>query len=305
MDALANPVINSPYEEPSRHFALDDQGRPTGEIAETRRPSEFFVPIPKPKKGRGKQAAAPTLDFDSLTDERIERNDKIDQLRDALRDWRHQNYPGVTAITRKLLLHWSDPAREDRILFAQREAAETAIYLAEVVGRDKYDRSGLAGIDWRQTLELANAEHNAGLPRVALKMATGAGKTIVMAMLITWHTLNKVNSPQDSRFVKRFLIVTPGITIKDRLRVLQPTEPRDVNYFDLRGVVPQDLRVQLNQADIHIVNYHQFQARTTAAGKGISATTRKLLLQGKPDQGAFSETPQMVVTRVLDKLVRK
>ena len=302
MDALANPVINSPYEEPSRHFALDDQGRPTGEIAETRRPSEFFVPIPKPKKGRGKQAAAPTLDFDSLTDERIERNDKIDQLRDALRDWRHQNYPGVTAITRKLLLHWSDPAREDRILFAQREAAETAIYLAEVVGRDKYDRSGLAGIDWRQTLELANAEHNAGLPRVALKMATGAGKTIVMAMLITWHTLNKVNSPQDRRFVKRFLVVTPGITIKDRLRVLQPTEPRDSNYYDLRGVVPQDLRAQVNQAEVHIVNYHQFQARTTAAGKGISANTRKLLLQGKPDQGAFTETPQMVVTRVLDKL---
>src|SRR5688572_2894400 len=134
MDALANPVINSPYDEPMRHFVLDDQGRPTGEVAESRRPSEFFVPIPKPKKGgKGKQTAA-TLDFDTLTDERVEKNDKIDQLRDALRTWRLQGYPGATAISRKLLLHWSDPNREDRILFAQREAAETAIYLAEITG---------------------------------------------------------------------------------------------------------------------------------------------------------------------------
>ena len=232
--ALSNPVLNSAYDEPGRHFEIGTNG-PTGNVIETRRPSEFFIPVPKPKRGAGKAKTAPqpTLDFSNLTDERVERNDKIDQLRDALRDWRRQNYPGVTAISRKLLLHWSDPSREDRILFAQREAAETAIYLAEVVGRDKYDRSSLAGIDWRDTLADANAEHNANLPRVALKMATGAGKTIVMAMLIAWHTLNKVNSPQDSRFVKRFLIVAPGITIKDRLRVLQPTEPRDVNYFDL------------------------------------------------------------------------
>ena len=297
-DALAESVLNSAYDEPSQYFELSTVG-PTGTILPGRRPSEFFVPIPRPKKG-SKKAAQVAFDFDALTDERVEKNDKIDQLRDALRVWRQQRYPGVTAISRKLLLHWSDPAREDRILYAQREAAETAIYLAEVTGRAKYERPG--SFDWRAALDQANGEHNAGLPRVALKMATGAGKTIVMAMLIAWQTLNKVATPQDKRFVKRFLIVCPGITIKDRLRVLQPTEPRDVNYYDVRGVVPQDLRVQLNQAEIHIVNYHQFQPRTTAAGKGISANTRKLLLAGRPDQGAFSETPQMVVTRVLDKL---
>lgn len=299
--ALSSPVLNSAYEEPGLHFEMGDRG-PTGVIIESRRPSEFFIPIPKPKKGRGKQASQPTFDFSSLSDERVQKNDKIDHLRGALRIWRLQDYPGVTAISRKLLLHWADPSREDRILFAQREAAETAIYLAEVAGRDKYDQTTRQRTDWRATLAEANAEHNSGLPRVAVKMATGSGKTIVMAMLIAWHTLNKVNQPQDSRFVKRFLIVTPGITIKDRLRVLQPTEPRDLNYYDVRGVVPQDLRAQLNQAEVHIVNFHQFMARTTAAGKGISANTRKLLLVGKPDLGAFTETPQMVVTRVLDKL---
>lgn len=299
--ALSNPVLNSAYDEPARHFELGDNGNPTGVILEQRRPSEFFIPVPKPKKG-GRRKAPETLDFGSLADERVERNDKIDQLRAALRDWRVRGYEGVTPTTRKLLEHWSDPSREDRILFAQREAAETAIFLAEVVGRDKYVPSSLAGVDWREALKEANAEHNANLPRVALKMATGAGKTIVMAMLIAWQTLNKVASPQDARFVKRFLIVAPGITIKDRLRVLQPTEPRDVNYFDVRGVVPQDLRAQLNHAEIHIINYHQFMPRTTSAGKGISATTRKLLLAGRADQGAFTETPQMVVTRALDKL---
>ncbi len=296
---LDNPVLNGPYDEPTAHFEIGPKG-PTGQVISSRRPSEFFVPIPKPRKGRGE--SNPTLDFSTLTEERVERNDKIDQLRDVLRDWRLQNYPGVTPISRKLLTFWADPAREDRILFAQREAAETAIYLAEVVGRDKYDRSAFSGTDWRETLALANQEHNSGLPRLALKMATGAGKTVVMAMLIAWHTLNKVHAPQDSRFVKRFLIVTPGITIKDRLRVLQPTEPRDTNYYDLRGIVPKDLRPQLNQAQIHIINYHQFLPRATSAGKTVSANTKKLLLQGKQDQGAFAETPQMVATRILDKL---
>lgn len=295
---LDNPVLNGPYDEPTAHFEIGPKG-PTGQVVSYRRPSEFFVPIPKPRKG---QENNPTLDFSTLTEERVERNDKIDQLRAVLRDWRLQDYPGVTPISRKLLTFWADPAREDRILFAQREAAETAIYLAEVVGRDKYDRSALSGTDWRKTLDLANYEHNSGLPRIGLKMATGSGKTIVMAMLIAWHTLNKVHAPNDSRFVKRFLVVTPGITIKDRLRVLQPTEPRDFNYYDVRGIVPPDLRSQLNKAQIHIVNYHQFLARATAAGKSVSANTKKLLLQGKEDQGAFTETPQMVATRVLDKL---
>lgn len=120
--SLSNPVLNNPYDEPTRHFELGPGG-PTGVIIE-RRPSEFFIPVPKPKKGRGKNAATQdAFDFSSLTGERVESNDKIDQLRTALRDWRAQSYPGVTPITRKLLLHWADPTREDRVLFAQREAA--------------------------------------------------------------------------------------------------------------------------------------------------------------------------------------
>ena len=119
------------------------------------------------------------------------------------------------------------------MLFCQREAAETAIFLAEVAGRHGY-------ADWRRRLDEANADHNAGLPRVALKMATGAGKTVVMAMLIAWQTTNKVASPRDARFTKRFLVVTPGITIRDRLRVLIPNDPG--NYYDERELLPADLQ---------------------------------------------------------------
>jgi type III restriction enzyme len=297
MDALANPVINSPYDEPLRHFALDDSGRPTGEITETRRRSEFFVPVPKPKKG--KKAAATQLAFD-LIEEKVERNDAIDQLRNELRRWRQLGYPGVTPISRKLLEHWADPQRENRILFAQREAAETAIYLAEVAGKDKYASRITA--QWQDTLEAQNATHNSGLPRRALKMATGAGKTVVMCMLIAWQSLNKSHAPHDARFTQRFLVVTPGITIRDRLRVLQPGDPG--NYYDERGLVPPDLRQQLNAAAIAIVNYHQFMPRDSKEIKGIASGTRKLLLAGKTED-PFKETPQAVIARVLKQLPGK
>ncbi|QEO16274.1 restriction endonuclease [Agromyces intestinalis] len=303
-EALANPIVNSPYEEPQQHFVIGPNG-PTGELAAGRRPSEFFIPVPKPKKGRGKAAVDATqLAFDlNVTDEKIERNDAIDQLRDEVRTWRLRGYERVSPISKKLLRYWADPARENRILFAQREAAETAIFLAEVVSRRGYTPSRVGGVDWRELLGEANAAHNAGLPRVALKMATGSGKTVVMAMLIAWQTLNKIANPNDARFAKRFLIVTPGITIRDRLQVLQPDHAE--NYYDQRGIVPPDLRQQLGQAQIAIVNYHQFLKRQSREIKGVNANTRKMLLGGRAvNNDPFEETPQAVVSRILRDLGR-
>ena len=133
------------------------------------------------------------------------------------------------------------------MLFCQREAAETAIFLTEVAGRH-----GTA--DYRRRLEPENKLHNDGLPRVALEMATGSGKTVVMAMIIAWQTINKVMTPNDARFAKRFLVVTPGITIRDRLGVLHPE--RDDNYYRERNLVPADLWDALLQAQVEIINYH-------------------------------------------------
>ena len=172
------------------------------------------------------------------------------------------------------------------MLFCQREAAETAIFLTEVAGRHGY-------ADWRRQVDEHNAEHNRGLPRLALKMATGSGKTVVMAMLIAWHTSNKVASPRDARFAKRFLVVTPGITIRDRFRVLHPEEP--VNYYDQRDLVPPDLKGAVAQAQIVVTNYHAFLLKDVKEIKGVAAATRKLLRAGKAVD-VFTETPDAMVS---------
>jgi len=210
---VTNPILNGPYDPPSLHYGMGPQGR-TDEVKQGRRPSESFIPIAASRKGKvsvdGSTQA--TFDFDA-TGERRERNTFVNDLRKEVERWRLRDYERVTPTSRKLLQYWADESRGDeRILFCQREAAETAIFLAEVAGRHGY-------ADWRRQIQDHNADHNAGLPRVALKMATGSGKTVVMAMLIAWQTANKVASPRDVRFAKRFLVVTPSITIRDRLQV--------------------------------------------------------------------------------------
>jgi len=291
---LSNPIINSPYDPPEAHFELGPNG-PTGEVRPGRRPSESFIPIPVTKKGKGAKAGAAeaqTFDFD-VTGERREQNTLINDIRHEVERWRANNWNGVTPYSRKLLAHWAalPPVRDDPVLYCQREAAETAIFLAEVAGRH-----GTA--DYRRRLEPENRLHNDGLPRVGLKMATGTGKTIVMAMLIAWQTINKVAAPSDARFAKRFLVVTPGITIRDRLGVLYPS--RDDNYYRERDLVPADLWDALLQAQIEIVNYHAFLPRDAKEIQGVAANTRKLLRGDRPDlEDAFRETPEMVAARVL------
>lgn len=289
-EAIDNPILNSPYEQPDRYYEIGPTG-PTGEIREGRRPSESFIPIAVTKKGkRGQQEA---FDFDA-TGERREKNDLINSIRRDVAKWRlGGQYPAVTPITRKLLQHWADSTRENRVIFAQREAAETAIFLTEVAGR-----TGTYA-DWRKRLEPENATHNGGLSRVALKMATGSGKTVVMAMLIAWQTLNKQYSPRDARFADRFLIVAPGITIRDRLRVLLPEESE--NYYDLRGIVPDDLKGGLARARIVITNYHAFLLKDAKEIRGIAKNTR-LLLRGDRTEDVFKETLQAMVSRVLRDL---
>jgi len=287
---IANPILNSPYQEPSRHLEVGRQG-PTGVVLNGRRPSVSYIPLVSPKKGGDPQLA---FDFDA-TGERIEDNPMINSLRPVVQRWRLRNYPGVTPVTRKLLQYWANEERENPILFCQREAAETAIFLAEASGR-----KGEA--NFKLKLEEVNALYNNGLPRIALKMATGAGKTVVIAMLIAWQTINKVRAPHDNRFAKKFLVVAPGITIRDRLRVLKPTE--DGNYFRERDLVPTDFWRDLLQAQIAIQNYHAFMPKVTKEGRGISRQTKSVLLGNRRMAAVdpFVETESQVVTRVLADL---
>lgn len=281
---IANPIINSPYHPPDRHFAFDNDGI-TSEIRPGRRPSSYFVPVPRPRK-RGTQME---LEFSELTADQIRLNDFVNQVRDRVDLWRKRGYEGVTPTTRRLLEYWTDPDRDNPVLFCQREAAETAIYIAEAAPKmgDAWIRNKLAEV---------NTDHNKGLHRVALKMATGSGKTVVMAMLIAWQTLNKVVSPNDARFAKRFLVITPGLTIRDRLRVLQPED--DENYYKLRELVPADLREDLNQAKIVIANFHALKRGESKQGQSVSKTTKELLAGSAGADSPFRETWGQVVTRV-------
>jgi len=288
-DALSNPILNRPYDVPTRYFELGPHG-PTGVIKDGRRPSESLIPIAASRKGARKEDGSVQVTLDvELTAERRERNPLINDLRREVERWRVRDYERVTPTSRKLLQHWADPTRENRVLYCQREAVETAIFLAEVAGRYGY-------ADWRRRLDEANGDHNAGLPRVALKMATGSGKTIVMAMLIAWQTANKVASPRDARFTKRFLVVTPGITIRDRLQVLRPTDRE--SYHRKFELLPPDLVGTIAQAQIAITNYHAFLPRDAKEITGVSATTRKILTAGRADD-PFRETPDAMVARVL------
>src|SRR5437867_6313207 len=283
---IENPILNSPFLEPSHHFRFSDEGI-TNEVVEGRRISSYFIPIAKPKKKNGKQLAFDT----EWTEDRIEENKLVNEIRQRVGKWRQGGYVGVTPTTNRLLAYWNDSDRARTLFFCQIEALETAIYITEVA--KKY------GDAWMENdLRDANHASNPGLPRIALKMATGAGKTVVMSMLIAWHTLNKLANPQDARFSDTFLIVTPGITIRDRLRVLLPNDPG--NYYQLRDIAPPQLREQLGQARILITNFHGFQLReTVAAGK----VTKSILARG--DSNAFTETPDQMVRRVCRELGNK
>ena len=283
---IENPAINSPFKEPHRHFRFGDEGI-TQDIVERRRVSAYFIPVAQPKK-RGKQLELQT----EWTQNRLKPNDEINRIRARVASWREGGYQGITKTTRALLEYWTNPDREKKLFFCQIEALETAIFIKEVAS--KY------GDAWIENkLREANRDANPLLSRVAFKMATAAGKTVVMAMLIAWHTLNKLRNPQDARFSDAFLIVTPGITIRDRLRVLLPNDPH--NYYRERDILPAEWMEELGKAKIVVTNFHTFLLREhTEAGK----LTKSILLAGR-EGSPFTETPAQMVRRACRDLGNK
>lgn len=279
---IDNPIINSPFTEPNKQFVFGETGI-KNEITEGRRPSSYFIPIAGAKKSKNGQQAFDT----EWTRDRIEENEFINRVRSRVRDWRRGGYVGITPITKTLLEYWTDENREKKLFYCQIEALETVIYLTEVAKSH--------GDSWIQNqLESANQMSNPGLDRVAFKMATGTGKTVVMAMMIAWNTLNKKAYSVDPRFGDAFLIVTPGITIRDRLRVLIPSEPD--NYYRERDLVPPQLFGELLQAQVLITNYHAFHLRDKLK---VSKINKQIL------KTSGLETPDEMVKRVCRSLGNK
>ncbi len=293
------PILNSPYEEPRRHWELDKDGQPTQEIIPKRRASELITPIPKARRQQG--ADQSSLVFDegvglSTQTQQYAHTAIINGVREEVEKWRRipsLNDWRVTPETARLLQHWRHHAFSGvRPFFCQAEAVETAIWLTEVA-----PQIGKVGEKYLEYLANANRDANPELMRLALKLATGAGKTTVMAMLIAWQTINAVRRPQAKRFTKGFLVVTPGITIKDRLRVLQPNDPD--TYYGSRELVPSDLVAELNKAEIVITNFHSFNLREKIE---LSKGGRSLL-QGRGEELNTRETEGQMLQRVMPRLM--
>ena len=297
-DFFQHPILNSPYEYPGTHWELDDSGQPTQQVLESRRPVSFITPIPKPKKTTRNQQSLVLDEGKGLSteDQQYDPTGLINELRRHVDQWRAIPDPGqwkVTPETARLLQHWRHHRFASlRPFFCQVEAAETIIWLTEVA-----PQLGKEGKVFLDHLDKVNADSNAGLARLALKLATGAGKTTVMAMVIAWQTINAVRRPSSTRFTRGFLIVTPGITIRDRLRVLQPNDP--YAYYDSRELVPQDMLPDLGRATIVITNYHAFMLRETLE---LSKGGRSLL-QGRGPELSTLETEGQMLQRVMPQLM--
>lgn len=300
------PILNSPYDYPGRHWELNEDGLPTNKILAYRRSAKFITPVPMPKKQKGKKKNSQVgtqmgLQFtvDGVRSEDGQQYDTtsmVNAVRQRVDAWRMIPDPSnwrVTPETARLLQHWRTyDFQSIRPFFCQLEAVETVIWLTEVAPQMGVQEKRI--LDY---LDSANAEANPELSRVALKLATGAGKTMVMSMIIAWQTINAVRHPNSRRFTRGFLVVAPGITIKDRLRVLHPNDPD--SYYQQRELVPADLLPELGKAKIVVTNYHAFKQRELLK---LATGTRKLL-QGRGPELSTLESEGQMIQRVMPELM--
>ena len=226
-------IVNSPYEEPAKHWRYDRQTR-LFDLADGRRPAGYVV------------ASSDSKAFDDPGI--FVEIPLVNRLRPRIRAWREAGYPGVTEITKRLLEHWTNPEEFDsrRFFFCQLEAAETLIWLSEGPATEK------VGVDI--------PSDGGTFQRLCAKMATGSGKTVVMAMVIAWHVLNKATHPQDARFTRNILVIAPGLTVKSRLGVLEPSHPE--NYYEAFRIVPSALLDKLRQSRVVVRNWHALNWET-------------------------------------------
>src|SRR3989344_1957260 len=286
---MKSPILNSPYFEPNLHFNADESGL-TEEILEFRRPSSFYIPVPRART-KQKQLEL-NIAEGAFGNELQKENEFINKIREKIKHWRESGDAGITKTSRDLLSYWRDETRENKLFFCQIEALETFIYINEVA-----EKSGESWII--NELKKANKEANPGLHRLAFKMATGSGKTVVMALIIAYHTLNKIRYPQDTRFTDAFVIITPGITIRDRLNVLQPNNPG--NYYLKHGVVSYQDFALLNQAIIFITNFHQLELRQNPRFQVGAVMKAAGILKDE----AIKETPDAMVNRTFKSVLNK
>jgi len=252
---VPQPILNSPYEEPAAHWHLEE-GHPP-ERRPGRRPAVYYYLPPEKETG-----AEIREDVGTAIEMKL-----VNRIRERVAEWRRQGWPGATRTTGELLRYWTREGRQHRLFFAQLEAAETIVFLAE------------ARSDFRQGIDVPLDEPAAGsgdraFRRRALKMATGAGKTTVMGMLAAWSILNKVHDRGDNRFSDAVLVVCPNVTIRSRLQELAP-EAGDASIYRTRDLVPPRLMSDLIQGRLLVTNWHVFEPQPLQTS-GVSARVARV-----------------------------
>lgn len=258
---VPEPILNSPYEEPAQHWRLDE-GQPP-ELREGRREAGYFYRDPRAPLSEGEHEARGRWEPLVL----------VNRIREQLKAWREQGWPGVSRTTLELLNYWRRDGRQHPLFFAQLEAAETIIFLNEA--RADF----LQGIDvpLDEPGEERQADGYRAFRRYACKMATGAGKTTVMAMLAAWSIVNKVNDRSDARFSDVVLVVCPNVTIRRRLKELDPNEG-EASLYRTRDLVPPHLMVDLTKGRVLVTNWHVFEPHGIQTG----GTSGKVVKAGVP-----------------------
>ena len=257
-DPHTDPILCHPYAAPNRHWDLDWRGRATDTINKGRRPSTPTLAIVP--------GATPIGKDDDQTHARI------NKIRHLVDKWRNNDWQGSTSASKTLLAHWHD-STDPRLYWAQIEAVETLIWLSEVAPQVKDGRQILHSID------KFNAEHCGGLPRISSKMATGTGKTTVMALVIAWQTCNASVDP--TIYASQFVIISPSTTIRERLALLDPCVPE--NIYDQGSLLPPIMRSRLGSTIVEVCTYHAFQQRNALSTLNATATERRVLVEHARD----------------------
>lgn len=237
--AVDNPILNNPFEEP-KEYRIYEEGQP--KRMSGRRPAGYYFRT-------GKRSDAQAALF---TEEQFIELELVNKIRQRVKEWREDGYKGITGVTERLLQHWNSEDRERRLFFCQIEAVETIIYLIEIL--PKKPKGIIIPPDLPSESDIAKGYK--ALRRYGCKMATGSGKTLVMAMLAAWSVINKAQYRQDKRFSDAVLVVCPNLTVKERLSVLYPSNQD--NYYEKFDLVPRSMLDMLAKGRFFITNWHSF-----------------------------------------------
>jgi type III restriction enzyme len=301
------PILCSPFDEPSAHWVYDTE---TGAASRMpgRRPASYWY--------KTERTGSAQKEFAFMAEEERDDLPLVNLLREDVKRWRSMNYAGATPVTKQLLEHWKRTDRPRRLFFCQQEAVETVIYLTEILEsgkktrwkpnlnfedyeclckgeRPSFNRQGRLTV-FPTLIDRPNEAGLAPLLRYGCKMATGSGKTVVMAMLIVWAFANRGRVPGDERFPSAALVVCPNLTIKERLQVLRPDNPEG-NYYDEFDLVPSQLRSLINSGKVLVTNWHRFAPESPHQEGGRSYIV--------VDKG--EESPDAFARRVLQDLYER